>query len=250
MLQQQAGTIADAAQRHALQATYVSGPNCQHPHLHASIIILLSWIPVSQQSAAHRLSHVYAGGSCSRHNSCGCTAVTECCCSGMLQQYRIGLHADRNAGVTGTPSPWLNALCKTWEHKDNAAGINHAGAHCNCHGHMVVVASESSVSCNHRGYIDRMRLNWVSGVRGVRKARIRDNAGSATAWWSQPKQVPRGSTCWCRLYFEHTVLLAAPWLPPVACSALACNQVIIARGTLGLVFGWHCWLSFVAGNWH
>jgi len=54
---------------------------------------------------------------------------------------------------------------------------------------------------------------------------MRGRAGSATAWWSQPKQVPRGSTCWCRLYFEHTVLLAAPWLPPMASSALACCRV-------------------------
>ena len=68
------------------------------------------------------------------------------------------------------------------------------------------------------------------------------NAGSATAWWSQPKQVPRGSTCWCRLYFEHTVLLAAPWLPPMASSALAWHRF---RGlaSLALVSGGHGCLS-------
>jgi hypothetical protein len=110
MLQKQAGAIADAAQSHALQASYVSGPNCQRPRLHAGIIILLSQFLVAQHSAGH-LCHMLvpvgaAAGTAVVLHSCEDAAVRWCCSS----THRTVCSPGHN-GPQAHPAALLDALC-------------------------------------------------------------------------------------------------------------------------------------------
>jgi hypothetical protein len=168
----------------------------------------------------------------------GCCSWHSICTNAVRGHRRLLVHPTAVAGCTGS---WcrhgMRSLCSSVHVQVPAA------AHCSagCRWRLQVV---SSVACSHRSpwchvqhlctaYAPRTAVRTCFRGAGVRECG--DEQASVRCWWSQPEHGSWRSSCWCRLYIEHTVL----HMRPLATTS-GPQRALACRGVLSLGVGEGC----------